>query len=134
MPELFLEHARCAAADVAQQLLERIGVQRGLREVPIVLWFEMERPVGIGLKQHGKNTLAFAPSPQLLGSANLGNVGAVCQKRQRDIAAIDRLLDVRGPDGPAGNLGNVEPYIESLPPGPAAGAVRFRRRPCGRRR
>jgi hypothetical protein len=69
--------------------------------------------VGVFLHENWDEALAFAERTKLLGSANIGNVGARSEKSQNYLGRIKCSLDFCGPTRSSAKALAVKPYVQA---------------------
>jgi hypothetical protein len=86
-----------AGLDVAEQGFEVLDIGRFVREVEVVPLLLKQRNVRSAGGEAGHEGLTLSKGTKLLRAANLGNIGAWCQKRENHVGPIDRLLYLHSP-------------------------------------
>ena len=67
------------------------------REIKILLGFEMNWPIRVGLYEHRNDTFVLSQGAELLGATDVREEGTSRKKRQHHVAAIERQLNLGSP-------------------------------------
>ena len=115
-------------ADVLAELAQLLRARFGAGEVSVGRGFEVEGPLCVWRGEQRNYTLAEAEGAELLGAADIGDVGAGRHQGEQDVAAVDLLFDFEGPGGAGFEARGVEPDVivgvkAGLEVGGEAGAV-----------